>query len=366
MGRAPRSRAVVEAPDESDRFDGAPHPREVYDLFGHLDAEQTLLNAFRENRLPQSWIIGGREGIGKATLAWRFARFLLAHPDPRLPAVINAADLHVSPEHPAARRVASLAHGDLAVLRREWNSDGKRHYTEIRVDDARHVMTRFQQAAAEGGWRIAIVDCAEDLNRNTANALLKLIEEPPPRSLFLFVAHRPAQLLATIRSRSRLLTLSPLSEPDVIRAIGGLGEPWGELEESELRAAAARSGGSVRDALRMLSGDGLRLMGQVDALLAQLPEVDWKKVSQLAESVAKRDSTADYEAAIAAICDWVDARVREKALRAGHASAHLAPYAEVWEKFARSARETDIYNLDRRALILTIFSDLAAAARRAA
>lgn len=366
MSRAPRSRGVIEAPDESDRFEGAPHPREVYDLFGHEEAERALLDAYRENRLAQTWIIGGREGIGKATLAWRFARFLLAHPDPRLPAVANAVSLHVDPEHPASRRVASLAHGDLAVLRREWNQDSKRHYTEIRVDDARHMMSRFQQAASEGGWRIAIIDCADDLNRNAANALLKLIEEPPPRSLFLFVAHRPAQILATIRSRSRMLTLSPLAGVDVMRAVAALGEPWSQSDPGEVRSAAARSGGSVRDALRLLGGDGLKLMGQIDQLLARLPDVDWKAVNALAESVAKRDNTADYEATIAAICDWMDGQVRDRAGQGGRPASQLAPYAEVWEKFARSARETDIFNLDRRALILSIFSDLAAAARRAA
>ncbi len=364
--RTPRPRGIVEASPESDRFEEAPHPRENFELFGHSGAELTLLEAYREGRLAQSWIIGGREGIGKATLAWRFARFLLAHPDPQSADVCEASNLFVSPDHPVARRILSMAHSDLSVLRREWNQENKRHYTEIRVDDARNVMSRFQQAAAEGGWRIAIVDCAEDLNRATANALLKLIEEPPPRSLFLFVSHRPAQILATIRSRSRLLTLSPLSEGDVAKAVAGLGGEWWEMDPGEIRAAAGRSGGSVRDALRLLGSDGLKLMGQIDQLLEGLPNVDWKKVLQLAENVSKRDATADYEAAQAAIYDWIGARVRVSAEQGGMRGSQLAPYAEVWEKFARSAHETDTYNLDRRALILSLFTDLAAAARRAA
>ena len=364
--RNPRPRAIVEAPEESDCFEGAPHPRETFDLFGHRDAEKTLLDAFREGRLAQTWIIGGREGIGKATLAWRFARFLLANPDPQSPAVQTADDLAVDASHPVARRIAALAHGDLVVLRREWNNENKRHYTEIRVDDARTIMARFQQAAAEGGWRIAIIDCAEDLNRSTANALLKLIEEPPPRSLFLFVAHRPAQILATVRSRSHLLMLSPLQPEDVAKAVAGLGGEWSEMSPGDIATAAARSGGSVRDALRLLGSDGLNLIAQIDKLLEGLPDVDWKKVQQLAESLQKRDATADFEAAQAAICDWIDARVRGIAVQSGVSASQLAPYAEVWEKFARSARETDTYNLDRRALILSIFTDLAAAARRAA
>jgi DNA polymerase-3 subunit delta' len=364
--RTPRSRDIVEAPDESDRFENAPHPRENFELFGHEVAEQTLLTAFRAGRLPQSWIIGGREGIGKATLAWRFARFLLAYPDPRLPQVERAENLFVPPDHPASRRILALAHSDVAVLRREWDSDKKRHYTEIRVDDARQMMGRFQQAAAEGGWRIAIIDCAEDLNRNTANALLKLIEEPPPRSVFLFVSHRPAQILATIRSRSRLLPLSPLGAEDVEKAIRGLGGEWWEMEDGEVRSAAARGNGSVRDALRLLGGDSLKLMERIESLLQGLPEVDWKKVSQLSESVSKREATADFEAVVAAVFDWIDSRIRTGAGQGTKEPSQLAPYAEVWEKFARSVRETETYNLDRRALILSLFTDLATAVRRAA
>lgn len=369
MSRAPSSRSRrtddLEAPPESDRFDDAPHPRETYDLFGHEAAETTMLDAYRGGRLQQSWIIGGREGIGKATLAWRFARFLLAYPDPALAQVRDAQSLAVPPENPAARKVEALSHGDLSVLRREWNPDTKKHRTDIRVEDARRVITRFHQAASEGGWRIAIVDSAEDLNRSTANALLKLIEEPPPKSLFLFVSHQPAQILATIRSRSRMLHLAPLSRENAMRAIQAIGTNWADMPESEIADAVSRAGGSIKDALRLLGSDGLKQMQQVEALLQSLPRVDWKKVTALAESLAKRDASGDYEAVLAAIFDWIDAQTKTQASN-GASAARLAPYAQVWEKFTRSAREADIYNLDRRPVILSIFSDLADAVRRAA
>ena len=361
-----RPRGDVEAAPESDRFEDAPHPRDTLELFGHAEAERTLLDAYRGKRLAQSWIIGGREGIGKATLAWRLTRFLLAHPDAADPAVMSAANLSVGAEHPVTRRVSALAHGDIAVLRREWNSESKRFYTDIRVDDTRAVISRFQQAAAEGGWRIAIIDSADDLNRSAANALLKLIEEPPPRSLFLFVAHRPAQVLATIRSRSRMLPLSPLSPENVEWAVAGLGEPWGSAGQADIATAASRSGGSVRDALRLLAGDSLKLMTSIEQLLERLPDVDWRKVQSLADSVSKRENTADFEAVIAAIQDWMSNRVRDAAGQGERPAAKLAPYAQVWEKFARTVRETDIYNLDRRPLILNIFADLASATRQAA
>ena len=162
-----------------------------------------MLRASRAGRLPHAWLIGGPEGIGKATLAWRLARFVLAHPDPHSASVQAATDLSVPAGHRAAVQVAAGGLGDVASLRRAWNEKTGRFYSEIRVDDVRKASTLFQQAARAGGYRVAIIDAADDLNRASANALLKLIEEPPPLSLFLLVAHRPAQLLPTLRSRCR-------------------------------------------------------------------------------------------------------------------------------------------------------------------
>ena len=213
---------------EADALPGAPHPRHVYSLIGHERAEAEMLSAYREGRLAHAWLIGGREGIGKATLAWAFARFVLANPDPAAKAVREARNLHVEPTHPAARLLAGLAHPDFALIRREWQGAAKRLATEISVDAVRQGLQVFQLSAAFGGWRIAIVDAAEDLNPNSANALLKMVEEPPQRSLILIVSHRPGQVLPTIRSRCRRLRLDLLDEDEVVRAVIGLGPPWSE------------------------------------------------------------------------------------------------------------------------------------------
>ena len=346
---------------ESDAFEGAPHPRHVHDFFGHGAQEAALLDSYRSGRLPQAWIIGGAEGIGKATLAWRFTRFLTAHPDPMSPQVQAARDLSVSPNHPASHRIDSMSLGDLALLRREWNDKTKKHFSEIRMDDVRRVLGMFHHAAGEGGWRVCIVDCAEDLNRSGANALLKIMEEPPPRSLFLLIAHRPGRILPTIRSRSRMLLLEPLSGEDVGRAVTALGEPWSDFG-AEIAAAAARSGGSVRQALRFLDRERLDLAEDLDALLARLPEVDWQRVHRLGDRISTAAAVDDFEATVSGIFDWLDSRVRHDA---GQGVAVLAPYAEVWEKVADAVRETEALNLDKRPLILSIFADLAAAARAA-
>jgi len=343
-------------PPESDRFGDFPHPRENDALIGHDAALAEFHEAWQAGRLPQAWIVGGPEGVGKATFAWRAARFLFAHRDHD-----DAArpDLFVPKSHPAFHQTASLSHGDLFLLRREWNDKARppKHFTDIRVDDARRAMHMFQRAAGQGGYRVCIVDCAEDLNSSAANALLKLIEEPPPRSVFFIIAHKPSLVIPTIRSRCRKLLLRPLGAEDLTRVAATLGVA---AEAGVVAAAAARSHGSAREMLRILQGDELDLDRAVTALLERLPALDWRAVQKLADEVAPRDREVAWEAMLGAVFDWLSRQLRS---RAAQGPARLARFAEVWEKVAAEARETAALNLDRRPLVLSIFSDLAAAAR---
>ncbi|MGC2640233.1 MAG: DNA polymerase III subunit delta', partial [Pseudolabrys sp.] len=194
-------------------------PRETTALFGHGDAERGLLDAYKSGRIPHAWLIGGPPGIGKATLAFRLARFVLAHPDPLTSEVQKATSLAVDPAHPVARRIAAQAQGDLLVLERSINEQTGKLYTVIRVDDVRRTVSFFGSTAGEGGWRIAIVDAIDDLQREGANAILKVLEEPPQRSLLLLISHAPGRELPTIRSRCRRLLLRPLEREDVARAL---------------------------------------------------------------------------------------------------------------------------------------------------
>ncbi|GAC1332785.1 MAG: DNA polymerase III subunit delta' [Beijerinckiaceae bacterium] len=351
---------MSDALPESDRIGSAPHPRETTAFVGHATAERAFLDAYRAGRMPHAWIIGGAEGIGKATLAWRVARFLLTNPDPSSMAVQQATTLDVDPMSPAARQLTAMSSADLVLLRRDWNEKVKKFYTEIRVEDVRRAARVFQHAAGGNGWRIAIVDSADDLNRNAANALLKIIEEPPARSLFLLVAHRPGRLIATLRSRCRLLMLEPLSDPELVDAIEAIGAPLTERPRSEIEAAAANAAGSVKSALRLLEGQSGELDANVRGLLARLPQVDWGKVHALGDAIAGRDNEAAYESVMTSVFDYLDRSVREGATQG---PACLAPYAEVWEKVVDATRETEVLNLDKRPLILSIFADLAAAVR---
>src|ERR1700736_1609309 len=195
----------------------AVHPRETTALFGHRDAETALLNAYRSGRIPHAWLIGGAQGIGKATLAYRMARFVLAHRNPLSPSVQRAETLAVDRSDPVARQITAGAHGGLLVLERGLNDRGVLR-TVITVDETRETISFFGSTAAVDGWRVCIVDTVDELNPNAANALLKILEEPPQRSLFLLVSHSPARALPTILSRCRKLPLRPLSTADVDHA----------------------------------------------------------------------------------------------------------------------------------------------------
>jgi DNA polymerase-3 subunit delta' len=348
---------------ESDRFAPAPHPRDTFQLFGHDQAESEFLEAFRAGRMPQAWIIGGPPGIGKATLAWRMARFIAAHPDPATPAVQQAKNLAVDPRHAAARKISALAYGDLALLRREWVEKNKKFATRITVDDVRRALHKFEQAAGEGGWRMALIDSADDLNISSANALLKLIEEPPPRSLFLLVAHQPGRLLPTIRSRCRMLMLQRL-EPHALSAAVRAAADASELPApgDALARACARADGSAHEALRLLAaGDGV-VDGLMEQVLAKLPQINWRAAHRIADAVSGREGEVEFDAFLRSCFDWLAAALRRNP---GLGPRALAPYAEAWEFLERETRDLEIYNLDKRAFAIIVFSRLADAERAA-
>lgn len=349
-----------DGPPEADRRAGCPHPRETERLVGHRAAEQELVQAFHSGRMHHAWLLTGPEGIGKATLAWRMARFALSHGEPS--ALFDSpTDLSVSPDAPAARRLARLAHPDLLLLRRGWNADRKAHYGEIRVDDVRRATGFFGSTAGEGGWRVAIVDAADDLNGAAANALLKVLEEPPPRAIFLLVSATPRLLPAPVRSRCRTLAMKPLATAEVAEILAGLPEITEEHDEEALVHAAEMAEGSVARALSLLASDGASLRRAVTGLLDRLPAVDVKATHALAEDLAKRGAEERFAIFVGLVQDWLHERAR-----AGAAvrEPRLARFAEVWEKTARAAREVEIFNLDRRPFVLETLTELSGLVRR--
>jgi DNA polymerase-3 subunit delta' len=349
---------------EPDRLPTAPHPRETANLIGHREQERAFLAALR-GRMHHAWLLGGPAGIGKATFAYRAARFMLAHRDPPR---VSGSTLDTDPETPAIRRIASGAHSDLAVLRRIIKTDGKGTSisTNIPVESVRRVIDMFGATAAAGGWRVCIIDSAEDLDRPGANALLKVLEEPPPLSLFLIVSHAPGRLLPTIRSRCRILRFRALSQAEVVAAALQAQQAADKQPGPELARIAERAKGSVRRALVLAEPDALALAESVDRRLDRLPDVDLASVLSLGDEVAGRTSgEADFAIVMETIQDWLSQRLARQMEASPGTVARLAPLAEVWDNLARAAREAEIYNLDRRPLILSMFQDLSDAIRRA-
>jgi len=341
---------------EDDEADVAPpHPRETLQWFGHDEAERALLDAYRGGRMPHAWLIGGPSGIGKATLAYRMARFVLAHPDCSAPEVQSAGSLALPPDHRVARLVAAQGHPDLLVLERRPGDSGALR-TVITVEDVRRLVPFLGSTAGEAGWRVVVVDSADELNAAGANALLKLLEEPPRRCLFLIVSPAPGRLLATIRSRCRRLMLRPLAPADIGRAVGAaLGR---NPDDAAVQKAASAADGSVAQAIGLIGGPLLAVRERVIELLGQLPATDPRALHALGESLERADRLV-LATFVDAVRDWLSARLAGELRQGGR----LVRLAQAWEDVNRTAREVEMYNLERKPLVFKIFGWLAEAAR---
>jgi DNA polymerase-3 subunit delta' len=361
MARSPEADTLP----EPDRVEGAPHPRETPVLFGQAAAEAAFLDAFRQGRLAHGWLLTGPRGVGKATLAWRIARFLLGTPDDDggLFAPPPPVSLNIPIDHPVARRITALSEGRLFLLRRGANEGRTALSADIRVEEVRKMKGFFQMSAADGGRRVVIVDAADEMNPASANAMLKVLEEPPPKVTMLLISHQPFRLLPTIRSRCRELRLGPLGPADMALALAATGEAV-----DDPAALAELSGGSVGEALRLMRQDGLALYAQVAGLMATLPRLDRPRALALAEKGAGRGSEVAFDA-ILRLIDLFLARLARTGVSGapppeaapGEAAllARLSPdphAARAWAELAQSlslrARRGKAVNLDPAALLM--------------
>jgi DNA polymerase-3 subunit delta' len=271
----------MSAPDEPDRLPGAPHPRETAVLFGQEAAEARFLAA-AAHRLHHAWLLTGPQGAGKATLAWRIAR--------RLVAGEAAPTLDMPADHAVFRQLAALASPQLFLCRRPWDDKAERLKTAITVDEVRALTGFLHLSAADGGARVAIVDAADELNTAAANALLKILEEPPQGAVLLLVSHRPAALLPTLRSRCRELRCRPLAPEPLAQAIAAAGAA---PDPADAAALAALAGGSVGAAFELVAGDGLARYAELVELIATAP-LDRRRMIALAEAASGRDAALRY------------------------------------------------------------------------
>ena len=319
-------------------------PRANPDLVGHAEAAAALEAASRADRLHHAWLIAGPEGVGKATLAYRFARFLLAGRP------VGAGPLHVPPESSVFRRIAAGAHADLLTIEAGTLQGDRKRSDVINVDAARLIPGFFALTAAEGGWRVVVVDGAELMNPAAANAILKGLEEPPPRAVLLLVSSTPGRLLPTIRSRCRRLDLHTLGEEAMLPLLAG----WmPAMAEADRRALATLAGGAPGRALQLAEG-GASVQAMVeDTLSAPTPARAMQVADRLAADRGGAAFGLFFTLLRRALAEATAQAARGRSAPGWIAGRPLADWAGLWDRLGRLAEETERLNLDRKQAVLT-------------
>ncbi len=372
---AAKSKTVI----EEDEW--PPAPRANPHLSGHETAEQILFDAFASGRMHHAWLLSGPKGIGKATLAHRFARYILNRNaiEPEAPppdslfgdvdeekTEADASPLYTAPETTLFQRTAAGGHADLFCIERRVNEKTGKLKTVIDVDSVRGVGKFLSLTAAEGGWRVVIVDSADEMNPNAANAILKVLEEPPKNTVLLLVSHSPGRLLPTIRSRCRKLVLAPL-EPEAMLALvqNYICGP----DVNKAQKLAALSEGSIGRAVQLNDAGGVELWTEMNALLDTLPRLDVARLHKLADKAGRQGAEETFDT-LAGLYRWSLERLildqsGHKAGGEGESwmgrigpEASLDRWFKVWEKSAHLVARAGAVHLDRKQVVLDLFLGL--------
>jgi DNA polymerase-3 subunit delta' len=329
-----------------------PEPCDSYELLGCEGAERAFLAALERGRIHHAWLLAGPRGVGKATFAFRAARRLLG----AAPAA-SLGLLGASPEDPVCRRIVAGSHADLTVISRPYDEKRGRYKGEITVDEARKLAEAFTATAGEGGWRVAIIDAADDLNVNATNAILKTLEEPPPRAVVFLVCHAPGRLPATVRSRCRRLVFAPPGEPiaaEVTKSLLGCSD--------EAAAAAAKlAQGRPGEAVRLAAAGGADLALRLDRLFRSLPRLDAEEAHALADKLGGGFSDQARQEAEELRPYFFEA-LSAHALAQTRAGGSAEAWGEAWDQVVELSRDLDELNLDGRLVVLEALG----AAQRAA
>jgi DNA polymerase-3 subunit delta' len=326
-------------------------PRKTLRLIGQDAALAIVSRALRQGRPPQAWLIAGPPGVGKATLAYRIARYLLAYGA----TADGPADLSVPAKHPACVQVAAGSHPGLLVLKRGVDPETGKASNVLSVGEVRRLTGFFGMTAGAGGWRVVIIDSADDMNDAAANALLKMLEEPPARAMLLVLANAPGRLLPTIRSRCQRLNLRPLAESEEEKELADL---FPEMNAEERAVLARLSGGSLGAAIKLASGEGLSLAREAERLIDKATEPDIPALFALAERLARITDGLDMlgEFLVNALAERIRARV---------GTPRLDRWALARERLIAGLARTDALYLDPRQTLLGATREMREAARRA-
>lgn len=339
-------------PERFDTLPDIPEPAENPLLVGHSEAASMLAGAYRAGKLHHGLLFAGPPGIGKATLAFHLACHLFTHPDTATaPETLGTPD----PASQAFRLVAQDAHPSLLHLTRPYVERDKKFKTVITVDEIRRVHRFLSLTSHDGGYRVVIVDPADDMNISAANALLKSLEEPPPRTAFILITHSLGRLLPTIRSRCQIVRLNPLDPDDLgslLRALGVEGEGDEMLAE--------RAQGSARNAVLLTQFGGAEIVEALDRIVAARA-FDIAEAQRLGDAVSGRDRQVQFTIFNRAVLDLVAARAAQSADEGDTQGANRM--AELWDDMNSAIRDTETYNLDRKQHVIGLAARLQAAFR---
>lgn len=343
----------------ADKIDGIPHPAENFELIGHEGTLAQILQQYASGRMHHGLLLTGPRGIGKATFALRIASHIFRYPDASKSPVKLTSN-----EDAIDAKIAARSHPNLLHLARPWDHDTKKFKTKLTVDTIRLTTAFFGTSRAESGWRVAIVDAADDMNPQASNALLKILEEPPEQTLFFVLSHSPAKVLPTIRSRCQQVFMKPLEDAQVISVLNRFSELDG-MNEADKNLLAKLSKGSVRTGILLARENGLEIYKTFMNACAALDKPDWAQIQTMAEKVTARGKEDGFRLLLEFANEYMESRATGRAGQKNIANdiSTLARWAQVWEKTQNSIRLADGYNLDKKQVIINLFQDMGEAAR---
>ncbi len=372
---------------ESDCIAGASHPRRAQRLVGHEDAQHEFMRALQSRRIHHAWMLAGPNGIGKATLAWRIAGYLLTCAPDSQTGADSCSDaspgklLLPSPDvsSPVFSRILALSDPDLLLCRRTWDEKKSRMRPFITVDEIRRLRSHYAHTSTSSNWRITIIDAVDDMNASAANALLKLLEEPPERALFLLVCHQPSLALPTIRSRCNKLICRPLDASQVGRVLTGLGY---EPEDRHHVALAELSDGSPGTAIQLVDNQGLEIYSEIVRILSDAPGMDWARVGRLADSCSGKNNEHRFTIVLRLLPVALVRLARYSVAATENMTESVHGETQMWSKLSRGpemaprwaglaqdlppmGKLANTVNLDPASVILDMMSRINAAARHA-
>lgn len=357
-------------------------PRNTIELVGHEHAEQLFLDAYNAEKIHHAWMITGPKGIGKATLAYKMARFLLNNPpeDDQGPGLFGdvlekaaLTSLETDLESQANHLVNAGSNPDLMITERTEDPKTGKMRSNILVDDVRKINQFFHKTSSDGGWRVAIVDTADEMNRNAANAILKILEEPPKNSILIILAHAPGRLLPTIKSRCRMLPLKPLKSQTVKEI---LQKNYPDKEENIIDGYVALSNGSPGYAISLIEHQGLKVYREILGLLSTMPNINVPLMHDFAGAITTKKSGDTFLLFSEMLSQFISRMVRHVSyLNTGHTHnikealteefklmeelgeiIPLDQWAGLWEKISEKMKVTDQLNMDRKQTVIDILN----------